>query len=98
MPKGYIIGRLTVSDAEAYKPYAAAASAAMKIYGAKILARGGRCEPLEGDCRPRNVILEFASYEAAKRYYYSPDYQEALKLRLPYSEGEMVLVEGYDEA
>ena len=96
MPKGYIIARLTVNDPEAYKAYAAAASAAMKIYGATILARGGRSEALEGDARPRNVILEFPSYEAARTYFYSPEYQAAIKLRRPVSEGELVLVEGYD--
>ncbi|HEX4768422.1 MAG TPA: DUF1330 domain-containing protein [Lichenihabitans sp.] len=96
MPKGYIIARLTVNDPEAYKAYAAAASAAMKIYGATILARGGRSEALEGDARPRNVILEFPSYEAARTYYDSPEYQAAINLRRPVSEGELVLVEGYD--
>lgn len=98
MPKGYIIARLTVTDPESYKAYAAAAAAAMKIYGAKILARGGRSEPLEGEARPRNVVLEFESYDAAKRYYESEEYQAAIKLRLPFSQGELVLVEGYDGA
>ena len=96
MPKGYIIGRLTVTDPESYKAYVAAATAVMKTHGAKVLARGGRSEPLEGDCRPRNVVLEFESYDAAKRYYHSDEYQAAIKLRLPFSEAEMVLVEGYD--
>ena len=98
MPKGYIIARLTVADAEAYKAYVAASSVAMKQYGVKVLARGGRFEALEGDARPRNVILEFDSYETAKRYYESADYQAAIALRRPVSEGELVLVEGYDPA
>lgn len=98
MPKAYIIARLTVSDPEAYKAYAAAASAAMALYGVKILARGGRSEPLEGEGRPRNVILECESYEAAKRYYDSPEYQAAIKLRQGISVGELVVVEGYEPA
>lgn len=98
MPKGYIIARLTVSDPEAYKNYAAAASAAMKKYGVRILARGGRHEALEGEARPRNVILEFDSFEEARRYYHSPEYQAAIQKRLGVAQGELVAVEGFDSA
>ena len=63
MPKAYIISRVTVHDAEAYGRYAAFASVAMKKYGARVLARGGRSEALEGEARPRNVLLEFDDYK-----------------------------------
>ncbi len=96
MPKGYIIARMTVTDPEAYKRYVEMASSAMKIYGGKPIARGGRFEALEGEARPRNVILEFESFDAARRYYYSPEYQAAVRVRLPAGTGEMVLVEGTD--
>lgn len=94
MPKAYIVARLTVADPEAYKAYVALASAAMQKYGVKVLARGGRSEALEGEARPRNVLLEFESYEDARRYYYSPEYQAAVKLRQPVAEGEIVMFEG----
>ena len=96
MPKGYVIARITVTNPEVYKDYVAMASAAMKQYGGKPIARGGRSEALEGDARPRNVILEFESYDAARTYYYSPEYQEAVQKRAPASIGELVLVEGAD--
>ena len=96
MPKGYIIARITVTDPEVYKDYVAMASAAMKQYGGKPIARGGRSEALEGEARPRNVILEFESYDAARTYYHSPEYQEAIRKRAPASIGELVLVEGAD--
>ena len=98
MPKGYIIARLTVSNPEGYKGYAEAASAAMKKYGVRVLARGGRHEALEGEARPRNVILEFDSFEDARRYYHSPEYQAAIEKRLGIAEGELVAVEGFDPA
>jgi uncharacterized protein (DUF1330 family) len=41
-----------------------------------------------------NVIVEFDSYEQARTYYYSPEYQSALKHRLGISIGDFVLVEG----
>lgn len=94
MPKGYIIVRMTVTDPETYAAYAAMASAAIRQYGGKPLVRGGRCEALEGEARPRNVVLEFESYDAASAYYFSPEYQAAKAKRLPAGVGEMVLVEG----
>jgi uncharacterized protein (DUF1330 family) len=96
MAKGYIIVRMTVTDPEVYKEYAAMASEAMKKYGCKPIVRGGRSEALEGEARPRNVVLEFESYEAARTYYYSPEYQAAIEKRRPAGIGEVVLVEGVD--
>ncbi len=96
MPKAYIIARMTVNDPEAYKGYVEMASVAMRLYGAKPIARGGRSEALEGEARLRNVILEFESYERARAYYDSPEYQAAIAKRLPASTGELVLVEGVD--
>jgi uncharacterized protein (DUF1330 family) len=94
MAKGYVIGRLTVLDPEGYKAYAAKASEAMRVHGGRPLVRGGRAETLEGEARTRNVVIEFDSFEAARAYYHSPEYQAALKLRLGISIGDLVAVEG----
>ena len=66
----------------------------MRKYGVKPLARGGRCSIVEGEGRPRNVVLEAESYEAALAYYHSPEYQAAVAVRKPAGIGEMVIVEG----
>lgn len=94
MPKGYIIARVDITDPDAYARYAQAATKAIADHGGKPLARGGRSEALEGKARARNVILEFESYEAARRYFYSGQYQAARALREGAAEIEMVLVEG----
>ena len=96
MPKGYIIARVSVDDPESYAVYAKGAFAAMQNYGARILARGGKSEALEGPSRPRNVILEFESYDQAKAYFNSPEYQAAREHRVNGSTGEFVVVEGFD--
>jgi uncharacterized protein (DUF1330 family) len=96
MPKGYWIGRLDVSDPEGFKAYQAANAAPLKQHGARFLARGGKCECVEGTVRPRNVIVEFPSYEAAVACYRSAEYQRAVALRKPCATGDFVLVEGYD--
>ena len=77
MPKGYVIARVDMTNPEAYARYAAAAGKAIADHGGRPLARGGRSEALEGKARARNVVLEFESYDAARRYYYSEQYQAA---------------------
>ena len=75
------LARVSVDDPDSYALYAKGAFAAMQKYGARILARGGRSEALEGEARARNVILEFESYDQAKKYFTSPEYQEARRHR-----------------
>jgi uncharacterized protein (DUF1330 family) len=96
MPKGYWIARVDVDDLEQYKKYVAANSRPFAKFGAKFLVRAGAFESLEGTSRSRNVVIEFPSYQAALDCYQSPEYQEAMKLRLPASRGDLVVIEGYD--
>ena len=54
----------------------------------------GAARRLEGKAQARNVVLEFESYDAARRYFHSEQYQAARALREGAAEIEMVLVEG----
>ena len=96
MAKGYWISRVDVTDPEQYKAYIAANALPLKNFGARFLVRSGRFENPEGASRPRNVVIEFPSYEAALDCYKSLEYQEALKLRLAISTMDLVIIEGYD--
>lgn len=96
MTKGYWIARVDVTDPEGYKAYVAANAEAFKKYGAHFLVRAGRFERLEGSSRSRNVVIEFPSYQAALDCWKSPEYQAAMKLRLPVSTADVLVVEGYD--
>ncbi|MDG1425311.1 MAG: DUF1330 domain-containing protein, partial [Paracoccaceae bacterium] len=40
--------------------------------------------------------IEFPNYEAALACYDSPEYQTALAIRHGISEGNLVIIEGYD--
>jgi uncharacterized protein (DUF1330 family) len=63
--------------------------------GGRFIARGGELAILEGDWRPKRlVLLEFPDLEAAKRFYESPAYQEAKRLREGAAGFNMVAVEG----
>ncbi len=94
MSKGYWIARIDVHNPESYPDYIEAAKPAFERFGAKILARGGQANAIEGPGRARNVVLEFPSFQAAVDCYNSPEYQLAVKIRQQHADGEIVLVEG----
>jgi len=94
MPKGYTIVRVDVTDPDAYAHYAKLATEAIKKHGGRPLARGGRFEAVEGVARARNVVVEFDSFEAARAFYFSQEYQAAKALREGAAVVEFVLVEG----
>ncbi|MBK8007587.1 MAG: DUF1330 domain-containing protein [Rhizobiales bacterium] len=96
MAKGYWIARVDVSDDNVYAKYRDANAIAFKKYGARFIIRGGKFENPEGSSRSRNVVIEFPSYQAALDCYNSPEYKHAISIRTPISEGDIVIVEGYD--
>jgi len=96
MAKGYWIARLDVHNMDGYKDYIAQNGVVFNKYGAKFLVRGGIHEAKEGTARSRNVVLEFKDYETALACYNSLEYQRLVALRAPHSDGEMVIIEGYD--
>ena len=96
MAKGYWIGRVDVADPEAYAGYVTANGPVFARYGAHFLIRGGRFEAVEGTARSRNIVIEFPSYRAALDCYRSPEYVEAMALRLDVSEADILIIEGYD--
>jgi len=94
MAKAYWIAHVTVSNPDQYKHYASDAPVAFKKYGATMLARGGTSEQMEGNGRPRNVVIEFPSLQAALDCYRSAEYQAARAKRLGAGEADIVIVEG----
>ena len=97
MPKGYWIGRVTVRDPERYKDYIATATPAYREHGAKFLVRGGAVGAREGEARPRNVVIEFPTYEAALACYNSDTYARARAIRQDISEGDIIVIEGHED-
>jgi len=98
MPKGYWIPHIDVSDPEGYKAYMAATPPAHEKYGGTALIRGGKYEVVEGRARSRNVLREFPDYATALACYRSAEYQRARPLRLPHSQCDFIIAEGYDGA
>jgi uncharacterized protein (DUF1330 family) len=94
MPKGYIIGHITVRDPEDYKEYIERDTPILEGLGAKFIVRGGQSEIVEGETFERHVVIEFESYEAAKRAYHDPDYQVVAEIRRRSADSTILLVEG----
>lgn len=96
MPKGYWIAQIDVHDAVAYTRYRAAVAAPLAAFGGRFLVRGGVQEAVEGAARARTVVVEFPSAEAARACYFGPAYQAAKAIRQGASEGDFLIVEGWD--
>lgn len=94
MSKGYVIAHAEVTDPVKWAEYVAKSKVALDKFGGRPIVRGGRAQIMEGDGRPRNVIIEFASYEDALGYASSPEYAEARKLRESAGMIDIVVVEG----
>jgi len=92
----YIIGEIEVTNAEGYESYRSQVGAITEKYGGSYIVRGGEAEALEGESSGRMVVLQFADLDAAKRWYYSPEYQSLVSIRQANSTGRLTLVEGYD--
>ncbi|MEI4196061.1 DUF1330 domain-containing protein [Roseovarius sp. E0-M6] len=94
MPKGYLIGHITVNDPEAYKEYVEKDTPILLGLGGKFIVRGGASETPEGETQERHVVIEFPSYEAARAAYNDPAYQEVAEIRRRTADSVIVLVEG----
>lgn len=93
----YLIADVEIGDTDAYAAYRSRFDTILDRYGGRILVNGGRSEPIEGDWRPRRlVVLEFPSVDHAKRWYASPEYREILPIRLRHATTHyLTLVEGW---
>ena len=93
----FIIVEVEVVDNERYEAYKQMVGASLQAYGGKFLARGGRVETLEGEWRPKRlVILEFASMEEARAWWGSEEYREAKAVRQAAARTRMILAEGIE--
>jgi uncharacterized protein (DUF1330 family) len=94
MAKAYWIIAVETHDPERYQDYVAAAKPAYEKYGAKFLVRGGDFDCPEGEAKPRNIVVEFASIEMARECYHSELYQRAAKIRQQLAVTDFLIIEG----
>ena len=79
--KGYIVCVYeNIKDDNALKNYATKAKVAVEKYSGKFLIRGGKKITTEGNDFIRTAVIEFSSFDKAKDFFYSSEYQAAHEL------------------
>lgn len=81
-------------DADAMATYATLARKARREGSPKPLAFYGEAQSLEGPKADGVVIFEFPDMDAARDWYQSPAYQDALPHRLRGADYRVLLVDG----
>ena len=91
----YVIVEIDIVDPTGYEEYKQLASATVEKYGGKYIVRGGAVETLEGDWKPKRiVVLQFDSMQRAKEWLNCEEYREPRKMRHRIARTRMVVVEG----
>ena len=91
----YVITQTFVPDMEKIKKYIELAPLSIKKYGGIYLVRGGDMELFEGTWEvPRLAMVQFETMDAARRWYHSPEYTEAMSYRQGLADYKMLAVEG----
>ncbi|MCP4620291.1 MAG: DUF1330 domain-containing protein [Bradyrhizobium sp.] len=96
MAKAYWLVSADISDPEGYKLYLSASGKAFRRFGARFIVRGGASQLVEGEMRPRSVVLEFKDYATALACYQSPEYALARDARKDCATFDVVIAEGYE--
>lgn len=94
MPAYAIFIRNSIKDEAEFAAYGPKAAAAGAGHPIKPLAFYGALETLEGDPAEGVVLVEFPDMDAAKAWYHSPAYQDALQHRLRGADYRVILVQG----
>jgi len=91
----YVIVEIDIVDPMGYEEYKKLAGATVEKYGGEYIARGGTVETLEGDWKPKRiVVLKFESMQRAEEWLNSEEYREPRKMRHRTAKTKMILVDG----
>ena len=89
-----VITREKTNNPAKLEEYKKLVAPSFQKHPATILALHGRHEVLEGPATEELIILEFPSYEEAKAWYQSPEYQAASEHRFQGGNYRFILTEG----
>ena len=93
----YIVVQIKITRPDGWPEYREEVSRLAAEHGGRYLVRGGDVEVLEGpphDGR-RVVVFEFPSMDAIKKFWHSPAYEKAKKLRAGSGEVAAWAIPGY---
>lgn len=91
----YVIAQVEITDPQAFERYRAEVPATLAGFGGRFIVRGGESETLEGDWRPKRlVIIEFPDRETAKAWWSSQAYAAPKALRQRSARTELIVIDG----
>lgn len=91
----YLIVDNEITDPKVYDEYRRQAVPLLGRFGGRLLVRGGPLSHLEGDWKPKRlVIIEFPSMDALQAWYHSAEYAPMRALRRSASIGSVVVADG----
>jgi|TARA_B110000037_G_C16755279_1_gene356923 uncharacterized protein (DUF1330 family) len=95
MPKGYfVVAHRSKVNVESRDEYLKIASPAILAVGGKILASNDKIFAYENGLIERVVLIEFVSFEVAKKFYNSQEYQKALAVLKDGADRDFRIIEG----
>jgi uncharacterized protein (DUF1330 family) len=91
----YLIVDNEITDPKVYDEYRRQVVPLLARFAGRFLVRGGAISHLEGDWKPRRlVIIEFPTMDALQAFYHSPEYAPMRALRQSASTGSVVVAGG----
>jgi uncharacterized protein (DUF1330 family) len=90
-----IVDYYEIFDPEQYQEYSRIGSVTVRLHGGTGLAGTDHVEVLEGNWKPRRLVLiEFENPAQAKDWYESEEYRKAVLVRRNAANCNIILVEG----
>lgn len=82
MSKGYVVGHITVKNAEMWAEYRSRVPATLAPWGGELVFRGRQVAALSGASPHQDiVVIRFPSVAAVNDWFSSPAYQALIPLR-----------------
>lgn len=78
----YVLVSYDIVDPKGFEPYVPAVLPILQKHGVQIVVGDFAGEALEGEAAGVNVVLRFASREAALKWYNDPEYAPVKQIRL----------------
>jgi uncharacterized protein (DUF1330 family) len=95
MAAAYVVGQLTVKNAELWAQYRSQVPATLEPWGAELVLRGKQVASLAGE-QPHSdiVVIRFPDMEAVHGWYSSAAYQALIPLRQQAAEMTLICYDG----
>jgi uncharacterized protein (DUF1330 family) len=95
MSNAYVVGHVTVKNAEKWAEYRNQVPATLKPWGAELVFRGKKVATLAGEHSHLDiVVIRFPDREAINGWYFSAAYQSLIPLREQAAEMVLLSYEG----